>query len=239
METMNIAWYNNLDVVPFVQAIKRQRSIYREKGIDMLKEAISPPAWPSDGCSRWLLNLEQRPAHILLCNGCAWQLCLGYNALSDMITDLKRSQPVMLIGEGDKDLYRTIKDNLVGGPSIVFHRYHEAGVTKLRERELGEGKLCQQILGVDANALYLWCMMQNLPTGIPSRLKAEDDFEAKRSIQQSGARLAVHFLPKQKRNKTPFNGGETRFGKRRLAGWVLFGDNEVYQFHGCYWHGHK
>jgi hypothetical protein len=68
-------------------------------------------------------------------------------------------------------------DNIVGGPSIVFHRYHEAGVTKIKravyERDgilqkwnIGqEGNLVQQIIGYDANALYLWCMSQEMPCG--------------------------------------------------------------------------
>ena len=30
-----------------------------------------------------------------------------------------------LYGERDKDLYHTVKNNVVGGPSIIFHRYHE------------------------------------------------------------------------------------------------------------------
>ena len=32
-----------------------------------------------------------------------------------------------LFDEKNKDLHQTFKDNLVGGPSIVFHRYHAAG----------------------------------------------------------------------------------------------------------------
>lgn len=28
-----------------------------------------------------------------------------------------------------KDIYRTIQDNIVGGPSIIFTRYHESGKT--------------------------------------------------------------------------------------------------------------
>ena len=54
------------------------------------------------------------------------------------------------------DLYRLTRDNLVGGPSIVFYRYHEKGITKLREQQYGKNaKTCSTIFGVDANGLYL------------------------------------------------------------------------------------
>ena len=38
-----LVWYNNLDVEPFVQAVEKQKAVYRQRGIDMLKEAISLP----------------------------------------------------------------------------------------------------------------------------------------------------------------------------------------------------
>ena len=56
---------------------------------------------------------------------------------------------------------KTIKDNIVGGPSIVFHRLQQSGVTKIREAEFGAlAKITAAILGFDANALYLWSLMQ-------------------------------------------------------------------------------
>ena len=39
---------------------------------------------------------------------------------------------------------------MVGGPSIIFHRYHEAGKTKIREKEMKDqgkqAKTCQRLL---------------------------------------------------------------------------------------------
>jgi hypothetical protein len=56
-----------------------------------------------------------------------------------------------LFQERDKDLYYKFKENIVGGPSIIFHRYHEKDKTHIRG-----GKLCKRIWGADANALYLY-----------------------------------------------------------------------------------
>ena len=83
-----------------------------------------------------------------------------------------------LFGQKDEDMCRLVKDQIVGGPSIIFHRYHEAGITKLREWDYGtDAKTCQSILGLDDNALYLWSLMQDMPTGNYVRRKAENQFK--------------------------------------------------------------
>jgi hypothetical protein len=74
-----------------------------------------------------------------------------------------------LFSEKDKDLYYKMKDNNVCGPSIIFNRYHEKDKTNIRNVEMRkkgqEPKPCKKIVGYDANALYLWAMMQPMPTG--------------------------------------------------------------------------
>ena len=60
-----------------------------------------------------------------------------------------------LFDSQNEDLYRTVKQNIVGGPSIIFNRHHKAGETRIRG-----GKLCKKIVGYDANALYLWAIAQ-------------------------------------------------------------------------------
>ena len=61
-----------------------------------------------------------------------------------------------LFDQANKDLYHLIRDNNTGGLSIIFHHYHQVGKTKIRETEKGQAaKLCQKIVGYDANALPL------------------------------------------------------------------------------------
>jgi hypothetical protein len=48
------------------------------------------------------------------------------------------------------NLFYLLKDSIVGGPSIIFNRYHEANKTYIR----GLNKLCKKIIGYDANAFY-------------------------------------------------------------------------------------
>ena len=88
--------------------------------------------------------------------------------------------------EANSDLYHLINDNNTSGPSITFHRYHEAGKTKIRESERGQAsKQSEKVFGYDANALYLWVLMQNMPTGSYTRRLAENEFKPKRSIKMA------------------------------------------------------
>lgn len=47
---MLVVWYNNGDIVPFVEALEKQSSVFGEKRIDMLKLAFPSP-WLA---VRWL-----------------------------------------------------------------------------------------------------------------------------------------------------------------------------------------
>ena len=64
------------------------------------------------------------------------------------------------------------KENIVGGPSIIFNLYHEAGKTFIRNNP---NKPCQKIIGYDANALYLSAIGQNFPAGYPL-IRSEEKF---------------------------------------------------------------
>ena len=57
-------------------------------------------------------------------------------------------------------LFDLFKENLVGGPAIIFKRYAEADKTPIRENP---NKLCKKVVGYDANALYFWALSQEMP----------------------------------------------------------------------------
>ena len=80
------------------------------------------------------------------------------------------------------EAYETLTTGMIGGPSIVFCRYAEAGVSQIRSHiysdseagataELEQAKLragaktCRAVLGFDANSLYLFCSGQEMPCG--------------------------------------------------------------------------
>ena len=81
------------------------------------------------------------------------------------------------------NLLYLLKDSIVGGPSIIFTRYHEANKTKIRNGD----KLCKKIIGYDANALYLYNISQKMPTSPP--LLASDTSSANSAKLFSGVYL--------------------------------------------------
>ena len=78
-----------------------------------------------------------------------------------MLNDVSKKQQVhfSLFDQQQESLYSTFKQNLTGDPSIIFNRHAEARKTFIR------GKPCKRVVGVDANALYLWAIGQAQPTG--------------------------------------------------------------------------
>ena len=96
-----LVWYNNRDVVPFLQAIDKQFAFYQQRGIYMFKQGISVS---------------------------------GLTLLS-LLNDLPEKTNFTLFNEKNKDLHHLVKGHVVGGPSLVFHSYHEKWVTTLYQNE--------------------------------------------------------------------------------------------------------
>jgi hypothetical protein len=85
-----------------------------------------------------------------------------------------------LFDKNNKDMYYTIKNNIIGGLNIIFNRYHEVGETFIRNNL---SKPCRKIVGFDANALYLHCIGQPMPTGPFVRRSLENEFKPPKSEQ--------------------------------------------------------
>ena len=205
-----LIWYNNLDVQPFCDALEKMCAFWRAKNIDMLRHGISIPG-----------------------------ITLIY-----LFSTLEPGIFFSLFNEKNKDLYSLFKTNMVGGPSIIFHRYHEAGKTKIREHDMRaqgrDPKVCQKIVGYDANALYLWAIMQDMPTGPFTRRRAETGFKVERSTKMAEKWLEWEAYQRGIRIRHQINDTEKRIGERRLPVDGFHGPTQtVFQFHGCYWHGHQ
>ena len=77
-----------------------------------------------------------------------------------------------LFGHDDEDLYMTVKENIVRGPSIIFKRHHKTGESLVRGIP---NDICKNIVGYDANALYLWAIGQAMPIMVYARISGKDD----------------------------------------------------------------
>ena len=194
-----LVWYNNRDVVPFLEAFDKQFAFYKQQNIDMFKDGVSVPG-----------------------------LTLLY-----LFNDLPSNTFFTVFNQTNSDLHLLVKDNIVGGPAIIFHRYHEKDVTKIRGDET-----CRSIVGYDANALYLWALMQDMPTGWYTRRREEKQFRPQQA--QPFGQMAVQWLTWESAKNgcaiRQVNGREKRIGKLPVDGWCAEA-RTAYQFHGCFFHG--
>ena len=145
-----------------------------------------------------------------------------------------------LFDERNKDLYQTIKRNIVGGPSIIFIRHHCAGRTLIRGQ-----KKCGSILGFDANALYLQAIGQPMPVGPFVRRLAHNDFRPELRDKYMAAYYWMEWLANTQNIVIQHKlntGREVKIGKYPVDGFqpAIYSEHKgtVFQFHGCYWHGH-
>ena len=69
------------------------------------------------------------------------------------------------ITQRDKDLLEKIREDVVGGPSIVFTRKAVVDETFIRKST----NICKSIVGIDASQLYPYSMCQPMPTGLYTR----------------------------------------------------------------------
>ena len=155
-----------------------------------------------------------------------------------------------VFGKEAKDVYNTVKSNLVGGPSIVFHRHHKVGETYIRGNR---NKVCKSIQGWDANSLYLACINEKMPTGPFIHRQAETGFKP---IYQEKYTQMYHWMDwlneSQKCNISHKLNSSREF---RIGPYLVDGidgnighdanrlnniNNKptIYEYDGCYWHGH-
>ena len=156
---------------------------------------------------------------------------------------VKPSIHFALFNKQNKDLYRTFRNNIIGGPSIVFSRYAEANKTSIRSHKYkSESVLCKRIIGFDSNALYLWSMSQNMPTGVMTRRRSETGFKRETSeryllafrwmdyIMEKEGIFIQHALNSAKERRIP---------PYHIDGYSATPKPTVYEFNGCWWHFHQ
>ena len=126
-----------------------------------------------------------------------------------------------------------MRDNIVGGPSIIFHRYQE------RDKTLIKGKnVCKKVIGFDANSLYPYCMAKEMPTGYYTLQEEENQYRKDTRYSREAIQWLEHVMRTTgAKIRHAWNGGE-----HRIANYEVDGYDEttrtVYEYHGCYYHKH-
>ena len=178
--------YNLADVEPFIEALEKTREQYYPDEIDLLKDAVSIPGISMTYVLNKALKIKKKstpdlfaPGEPCKCkckNDCKKKGCEKCKEIRDNCKICTKNEA-----------YEMLKTGMIGGPSIVFCRHAEAGVSKIRshiyrgsdseagDRESGEvavgaklradAKTCRSVLGLDANSLYLFCSGQEMPCG--------------------------------------------------------------------------
>ena len=75
--------------------------------------------------------------------------------------------------ESDRDLCEKIREDMTGGPYIVFTRKAVVDKTVIRD----SSKVCKLIVGIDASQLYPYSMCQDMPTGLYTRWEFDSDMQ--------------------------------------------------------------
>ena len=156
--------YNLADVTPFIQALEKTREQYYPDEIDLLKDAVSIPGISMTYVLNEALKRKKYSEPALFAPGKPCKC----NCLDDCVKvgckDCREARKDCKI-HAKNEAYEILTTGMVAGPSIVFCRYAEAGISKIRSHICSEAKTCRAVLGFDANSLYLFCSGQEMPCG--------------------------------------------------------------------------
>ena len=165
--------FNLADVTPFIQALEKTREQYYPDEIDLLKDAVSIPGISMMYVLNEALKRKKYSEPDLFAPGepCKCKCSDdSEEAGCEKCREISKDCKICTKNEA----YEMLKTGMIGGPSIVFCRYAEAGVSKIRSHiysDSGAGanqadaKICRSVQGLDANSLYLFCSGQEMPCG--------------------------------------------------------------------------
>ena len=156
--------YNLADVKPFIDALEKTREQYYPDEIDLLKDAVSIPGI----AMMYVLNEASKRKKYsepdLFAPGEPCKCECSDDCEKASCKDCKEVRKDCKICTKN-EAYEMLTTGMIGGPSIVFCRYGEAGVSQIRSHIYEDAKTCRAVLGLDANSLYLFCSGQEMPCG--------------------------------------------------------------------------
>ena len=131
------------------------------------------------------------------------------------------------VGFGDehKHLAKLLRDNIVGGPSIIFHRYQERDVTLIKEKHVKD---------FVANSLYLYCLGQLMPTGYYTVQEEANGYKKETRYSRESIQWLEHVtLTTVARIRHAGDVGEQRIGNFSVDSYDE-STRTVYEYYGCF-----
>ena len=140
--------------------------------------------------------------------------------------------------EGDKDLLEKIREDVVGGPSIVFTRKAVVDGTFIRM----SANICKSIVGIDASQLYPYSMCQPMPTGLYTRWDLDSKtsrFTHRQNKTRSFEKMVMSYF-QQTRPDCKIETFFTTGRQKKFDCFSVVGScshcNTVFEATGCFYH---
>ena len=139
--------------------------------------------------------------------------------------------------ESDRDLLEKIREDMVGGPSIVFTRKAVVDETFI----LKTSNLCKSIVGIDVSQLYPYSMCQPMPTGLYTRCEydsAISRFTARQNKSRSFENMVLSYF-QHSRPDCKIESNITTGGQKKIdcsVDEICYHCNTVFEAMECYYH---
>lgn len=174
-------WFTSLDKLNETELPPKEAfwSALKQRGISDEEYIQLQQMWKDQGFAtmrdllRWYNNLDVEPFLLAAEKLFHYWVDLGIDAFKGncvslpglalaYLTRYKALHTILpLFRSAHQDIHATIRDNIVGGLSVVNHREHEKGVTRLPD-----GSLVDYIYSLDCNSLYLFVLAKPTRTGV-------------------------------------------------------------------------
>ena len=140
--------------------------------------------------------------------------------------------------ESDKDLLEKIREDMVGGPSIVFTRKALVDETFIRK----SSNVCKSIVGINASQLYPYSMCQPMPTGLYTQGDYGSEtkrFKARQNKSRSFENMVLSYF-QQSQPDCKIKSNVTTGRQRKIDCFSVDGNfyhcNTNFEAMGCYYH---
>ena len=140
--------------------------------------------------------------------------------------------------ESDKDMLEKIREDMVGGPSIVFTRKAVVDETFNRKSSI----LCKSFVGIDVSQLYPYSMCQPMPTGLYTRCEHDSEisrFTARQNKSRSFENTVLSYFQHSRPDcKIESNITTSRQKKNDCfsVDEICYHCNTVFEAMECYYH---
>ena len=138
--------------------------------------------------------------------------------------------------QSDKDLLGKIREDMVGGPSIVFTRKAVVDENFMRKTS----NFCKSIVGIDASQLYPYSMCQ--PTGLYTRWEYDSEtkrFTARQNKSRSFEIMVLSYF-QQSRPDCEIESNVTTGRQKKIdcfsVDGIFYHCYTVFEAMGCYYH---